>query len=536
MEMKRVLLIIALSCLVSSPLYADTIILKNGRTIEGAIVQDDEHRIKFEEHFGSGVVTTEYSRDEIEKIIKDEVPTQKIIQKQKEKPKKRETKKDDQGAFEMPENFERQKDLAMWMTHYYLHRDPTLVIPAFKATFEYGVFDIFDDAAMFVTYFFSSVFQQNQDKLEQWYIEADDLLLEEKYRLWTALAFPKYPGGQALLKKLQESSTPEKKETITAFLDSPDQDLLQEKVEHSSSLEGLWGVFFATGDERYIQRIISFLAVDPEDSENPDEANIARAAKAHLIKDASRHQKILDICKKEQQIQTGRIKEALEEIIKKAEEGPARGLCVLRYWWTSIPEGYELSEDMSFDAEKEMARLSSPEASERNEAVRILGYFRCREAVPLLIEFLKDDDQYVRRDAIEALGEIGDPRAIEPLIKAYNRENEIELRKVLSRIKDNRVVDLLIDMLDDEDPEVRSFAIKVLGERQESGATELIITFLQDEDSGVRMNAAYALARIADPASEKPLLDHLANEDDSFVRSAITSALEEIRNRNLITL
>ena len=525
----------------NSPLYADTIILKNGRTIEGAIVRDDEHRVKFEEHFGSGVITTEYSRDEIDKIIIEESEKQEIegekvdLSGKTEVSVKSQASKDNQGTFEMPESFERQKDLALWMTHYYEHRDPTLVIPAFKATFEYGVFDEFDDAAMFVTYFLSSIFQQNQDKLEQWYIEADDLLLEEKYRLWTALAFPKYPGGQALLKRLQERSTPQIKETITVLLDSPDQDLLQEKVEHPSSLEALWGAFFATGDERYIQRIISFLA-HPEDSENPDEANIAKAAKAHLIKDASRHQKILNICVKEQQRQAGKIKEVLEEIIKKAEEGPARSLSVLRYWWSEIPEGYELLGDMPFDAEKEMARLSSPDSNERSQAAHILGYHRCEEAVLPLIEALKDDDRHVRMYAIEALGEIGDSRAIDPLIKAYNRENEIELRKALCKIKDTRVADLLIDAINDEDSEVRSFAIKVLGERKESGATELIITFLQDEDRGVRMNAAYALARIADPASEKPLLDHLANEDDSFVRSAITSALEEIRNRNLITL
>jgi len=41
-----------------------------------------------------------------------------------------------------------------------------------------------------------------------------------------------------------------------------------------------------------------------------------------------------------------------------------------------------------------------------------------------LIQALKDKDHYVRQYAAEALGAIGDPRAIAPLIKALKDEHK----------------------------------------------------------------------------------------------------------------
>jgi HEAT repeat protein len=63
--------------------------------------------------------------------------------------------------------------------------------------------------------------------------------------------------------------------------------------------------------------------------------------------------------------------------------------------------------------------LRSSHPSERIDAARRLGELRAKEGVPSLIKVIKyDPAQSVRSWAAWALGEIGDPLAVEPLIQA----------------------------------------------------------------------------------------------------------------------
>ncbi|MDY0386066.1 MAG: HEAT repeat domain-containing protein [Methanolobus sp.] len=66
--------------------------------------------------------------------------------------------------------------------------------------------------------------------------------------------------------------------------------------------------------------------------------------------------------------------------------------------------------------------------------------------VESLIQDLKDEDDNVRSHAIHSLGQIGDKKAIGPLIQAMNDENEnIQVRNhaeyALSEIKNNMTVE-----------------------------------------------------------------------------------------------
>src|SRR4030043_126453 len=70
-----------------------------------------------------------------------------------------------------------------------------------------------------------------------------------------------------------------------------------------------------------------------------------------------------------------------------------------------------------------------------------------------LIEALKDKDESVRRLAAEALGEIGDARAVEPLIQAL-KDKDTWLRwcsaEALGEIGDARAVAPLIQALKEQ--------------------------------------------------------------------------------------
>ena len=65
--------------------------------------------------------------------------------------------------------------------------------------------------------------------------------------------------------------------------------------------------------------------------------------------------------------------------------------------------------------------LRSGDATIREAAVLALGHQKVTPAVPQLIEALSDPNENVSLAAVKALGEIGDPRAVEPIVKLYDR-------------------------------------------------------------------------------------------------------------------
>jgi len=87
-----------------------------------------------------------------------------------------------------------------------------------------------------------------------------------------------------------------------------------------------------------------------------------------------------------------------------------------------------------------------------------------------------------RQAAAEALGKLGDTRAVEPLVAALRGE-DVEVRRTaawaLGEIGDARAVDPLIAALGDEDAEVRRVAARALGEIEDAKATEPLIATLE---------------------------------------------------------
>jgi hypothetical protein len=68
--------------------------------------------------------------------------------------------------------------------------------------------------------------------------------------------------------------------------------------------------------------------------------------------------------------------------------------------------------------ERVIADLSSDDARLRDHAIRVVAARRSREAVPALVERLRDEEPTLVERAVGALAEIGDPRAVAPLIEA----------------------------------------------------------------------------------------------------------------------
>jgi hypothetical protein len=122
----------------------------------------------------------------------------------------------------------------------------------------------------------------------------------------------------------------------------------------------------------------------------------------------------------------------------------------------------------------------------------------------------------VRREAAEALGELGDPRAVEPLLARladWDGMVRVSAADALGRFGDRRAVEPLVARLADEDSDVRRRTAVALGELGDPRAVEPLLAHLGDEDAQVRLVVAGALAELGDPRAVEPLITYLASKD-----------------------
>lgn len=72
--------------------------------------------------------------------------------------------------------------------------------------------------------------------------------------------------------------------------------------------------------------------------------------------------------------------------------------------------------------EKLIGFLDSTDNSLREQAIVALGKKQVKQAVPKLIDALKDPNEQISLSAVRALGDIRDRQAIEPVQRLYNRD------------------------------------------------------------------------------------------------------------------
>jgi HEAT repeat protein len=161
-----------------------------------------------------------------------------------------------------------------------------------------------------------------------------------------------------------------------------------------------------------------------------------------------------------------------------------------------------------------------------------------------LTKALKDRDWSVRREAAAALGDIGDAKAVEPLIQALKYEEKsprlvTTAAWALSKIG-APTVDPLIRALEDKSKNVRLAAVWALGEIKDSRAvgplTQMVEPLIQTLESrylSVRGAAGGALKKIGGSKAAGPVVKALKYEDWD-VRLAAAGALKQIRDSKAV--
>lgn len=244
----------------------------------------------------------------------------------------------------------------------------------------------------------------------------------------------------------------------------------------------------------------------------------------------------------------------------------------------------EVAEAMAAETEEGAVNAAaSAELQEETEQEEELIEEQVKDEIDIQIDLLNDSDWVVRREAVITLGEMGDERCIEPLVRCL-RDGDWQVRdaaveaiamigspavdlllryirdydarksviKALGKINDERVLDPLISMLhndefkddatwaladlgqpavgrlleclDNSDEVIRKQAILALGEIRDSSSVDLLIERLKDPDWFIRLTAAAALEKIGDPRGREAIKP-LAKDPDLVVRLRIERML-----------
>jgi HEAT repeat protein len=218
------------------------------------------------------------------------------------------------------------------------------------------------------------------------------------------------------------------------------------------------------------------------------------------------------------------VDEVAEAITAETDEGAADTVASAETEEGTEQEEELVEEQVKDEIDIQIDLLNDSEWVVRREAAITLGEMGDERCVEPLVRCLRDGDWQVRDAAVEAVAMIGSP-AVDLLLR-YIRDYDARksVIKTLGKINDERVLDPLISMLhNDEFKDDATWALAELGQP----AVGRLLDCLKNPDEVIRKQAILALGEIKDSSSVDLLIERL-QDPDWFIRLSAASALEKI--------
>jgi len=185
--------------------------------------------------------------------------------------------------------------------------------------------------------------------------------------------------------------------------------------------------------------------------------------------------------------------------------------------------GARLAGEVNFKFQKQTVGLVLGLDVPKRFKVELLGLTKSNQVVNQLLKALKDSDEDVRGNAVEALGKIGTETAIAGLLKAL-KDSYFSVRwkavEALGKIGSETAIAGLLKALEDSDKDVRSNAVVALCKIGSETAIAGLFKVLEHSDKDVRGKAAFALGKIGSETAIPRSLKALENSDRNARRSA----------------
>jgi hypothetical protein len=210
---------------------------------------------------------------------------------------------------EKPADIELQK----WTTYYYLEPKPELTVEMVRRMAKAGYLEDDSDASTPATFFLGQVFAQNPKKISEWMPQLKDLTEGQEDTLMLALYASNTKEARDFLLFESKNYPPALHERMVELAGQKPYNLLAQDVVNPEILDAFWGAFFATGDERYVLKVISALG-----EKKGEMGLVAGAAKWSLKSNAAQHKKVLQICLDQLDKQPEGVKPVLKQVIDDA--------------------------------------------------------------------------------------------------------------------------------------------------------------------------------------------------------------------------
>ncbi|MBE7386032.1 MAG: HEAT repeat domain-containing protein [Leptolyngbya sp. SIO1E4] len=203
----------------------------------------------------------------------------------------------------------------------------------------------------------------------------------------------------------------------------------------------------------------------------------------------------------------------------------------------------EAPEEPQYDPAEMLVLLDSPQAQQRMLAARAFCELEEPQAVPKLVELLKDSCPLVRVSAAYALGRNLSDSAIAPLIQQLRDWNGYVRKGIVWALGNSHnpaALNPLIDALKTDIPAVRLWAASALAqmvnvsyEAVVAAIPPIIEVMRRDPISAVRSNCAWALGQLCRELPSNvvyataidALIEAFAEEDDLGVREDARAAI-----------
>jgi HEAT repeat protein len=177
-----------------------------------------------------------------------------------------------------------------------------------------------------------------------------------------------------------------------------------------------------------------------------------------------------------------------------------------------------------------LAQVFSRRAFARCEGAFALGVLRSVDGIDHLIALLDDRSALVQRVAVRSLGQVGDARAVEPLVRMANRDLGLmrDLAFALSEIGSDgapflrAVVEHALSAPDDDD-RAGPLAASVLGIVRDVGAPAVLADAVARGPAPLKLAAAQALGHLDSPLGVAPLQAALSAPSEQVRVAAATS-------------
>ncbi len=207
----------------------------------------------------------------------------------------------------------------LFLTYFYLRPRPEQFLQTYRTTAEAMEFQVDANLPSFSA-FFGLVMRQYPESIGAWAEDLSSLPASFLPTLYYSLGMADTEESRQALRKLADKTTGADQRIIYRILGQGLPSPLTKEVRTGADLDMLWGAFLATGDSRYVQRVIETFGKNIPETAKGEGIVLGAASEWSLRSNAWQHSRVLETCRSAINTAPPTLADELRKIVKETEE------------------------------------------------------------------------------------------------------------------------------------------------------------------------------------------------------------------------